>query len=647
MQVSIKETVVPAPTGKPRMTKPEAGYVDPPLNGQGIRCGNCAFYVDDGTPLGRCTEMAGDANEQYGVCEMWAERRTKPTPEMIKFGNQKTKEEAGYIEISPDGAKCTACKHFEQPNSCDMVGYPFEGNIEKLGCCREFEQPKYEEKDSANPRVMREALVSNAITDEIHRMKLEGIPDAEILRVVQSYMLEDNPVDSNPWPGPIVGIDNMPQITMADPTTKEPPIYQPNTTGPTQPFWIPNLNPYPANPSPFEIKSPISVQNLPNPVPSANWLHDAAHQGMEPSMHGEEGWVGSKLVPEWRYPIEDSQSNAGNDPPISIPPSYLAPQFEDNNLHINETEPQLAQYVYTSHDRDDVCKGFAGKVFDLNDSVHRPIIPSENLGYTTTHPNCQCYWRKLQTSIKPLSTANKKQQKELTKIKKHITHAANKGELHTVKEDGKLSKRTRKSNPMRETIEEIRKDFEWLSDDYLTAAKKMADTKGGVLYLIRAAEEAITDHRAEGEPYRRALDAYELHAMARTGIGKHADINHYGKNYQTDLDVLDAEFDKDRKQIQFMVIERDDEINQGIANGQITAVSINGGAPRSEIIAPCVDGCTDGTCEVCSHPRGVSLGEDDDIGFTWVVTNPSGFMWHGQKIPSAKPGISTTGIERL
>ncbi len=55
MPMQIKETVVPAPHGKPRFTKAEAGYVDPPLNGQGIRCGNCSQYVDSGIPLGMCT----------------------------------------------------------------------------------------------------------------------------------------------------------------------------------------------------------------------------------------------------------------------------------------------------------------------------------------------------------------------------------------------------------------------------------------------------------------------------------------------------------------------------------------------------------------------------------------------------------------
>jgi len=83
--LQIKETVVPAPVGKPRMTKPEAGYVDPPMNGQGIRCGNCSMYVDEGLPLGNCTSVTGDVHEQYGVCEMWAERRTRPTPEMSQY----------------------------------------------------------------------------------------------------------------------------------------------------------------------------------------------------------------------------------------------------------------------------------------------------------------------------------------------------------------------------------------------------------------------------------------------------------------------------------------------------------------------------------------------------------------------------------
>ncbi len=252
MQVpKIKETVVPAPYAFPRMTKAEAGYVDPPTNGQGIRCGNCNQYVDNGTPLGLCTSVSGDINEQYGICELWAERRTAPTFEMIQLGKQKTKIEAGYEDVPPDGTKCGTCNHFVQPNACDLVGYPDEGPILPKACCREW-IPKVE--------ATQEALVENAIYNEIQRMKLAGIPDEEIQRVMQSYIQEPNPTAES-WPGPVVGIDLMPQITNTDPTTKEPPVYQPNTSAPTQPFWIPNTNLYSRTKSNCRVLNTTSCRN--------------------------------------------------------------------------------------------------------------------------------------------------------------------------------------------------------------------------------------------------------------------------------------------------------------------------------------------------------------------------------------------------
>ncbi len=199
---------------------------------------------------------------------------------------------------------------------------------------------------------------------------------------------------------------------------------------------------------------------------------------------------------------------------------------------------------------------------------------------------------------------------------------------------------------MQEIIGQVRQEFTWLSEDYIFRAKGLAEQAGGVLYLIRASQEAITDHRSEGEPYRRLLSADELLPMARTAIGHGMDINH-NPEWQTGAKIIDSEFDMATKSIQMLVLETDPEINQAISNQQITAVSINGGSPREEAVQPCDHNCSHGECELCLVPRGVVLAENDDIALTWVVTDPRGIVWKGNVIPYAEPGVKTTIIQPL
>ena len=88
--------------------------------------------------------------------------------------------------------------------------------------------------------------------------------------------------------------------------------------------------------------------------------------------------------------------------------------------------------------------------------IHRPIVPSEKLGYTTTHPECKCTWKEQETTKKKISTLTKSEQKTSTNIIRSITNKAKKGTLHTVFPDGHLSSRTRKTNPLyREAIMEV------------------------------------------------------------------------------------------------------------------------------------------------------------------------------------------------
>jgi hypothetical protein len=197
---------------------------------------------------------------------------------------------------------------------------------------------------------------------------------------------------------------------------------------------------------------------------------------------------------------------------------------------------------------------------------------------------------------------------------------------------------------IREAIAQVRHEFSWLSEEYLMKAKGLAEGSGGKLYLVRASQEAITDHRAEGEPFRRLLAGSELLAMSRTAIGHGMDINH-NPEWRTGATILDSEFDPNTKSIQMLIMEIDPEINQLISNGQIDSVSINGGSPRTEAVEPCNAGCTHESCEKCVVPRGVILGELDGIGLTWVVSDPRGISWRGNMIPKAEPGVKTTIIQ--
>ncbi len=315
-----------------------------------------------------------------------------------------------------------------------------------------------------------------------------------------------------------------------------------------------------------------------------------------------------------------------------------------------QTLSRYGKYTRTAHEFDDICATFEGKIFDLNNKAGRPVPPSEGLGYTTTHPNCKCYWTPM-----PPDYAGKGidmtavEKKHVQPIRRKIAQRARRGKLHTVFQDGKLSTRTRKSNPLkeailiRETVAELASEFRWVDDEYRQKLATIFPQVGGQFFLIRASSETITDHRADPmvkEPYRRKLDGMELHALTRTGIGKGTDINHLGKHFQTEGMVLDAEYDLDLKESQMLVHESDPEILRAIERGDISEVSINAGTPRKMSIE-----CSSEECFVV--PRGLVLGETDGIAFTWVVTNPNGFIWRGQQIEKAKAGVQGTKIERL
>ena len=105
----------------------------------------------------------------------------------------------------------------------------------------------------------------------------------------------------------------------------------------------------------------------------------------------------------------------------------------------------LWKYTRASKEYNDICATFDGKVF-ASESTNRPVVPSEGRGFTTTHPNCRCYWTVAPKNAKPnsmLASMNAYVQK----IHRQIGQRARRGTLHTVFADGRVSKRTRRSNP--------------------------------------------------------------------------------------------------------------------------------------------------------------------------------------------------------
>lgn len=404
------------------------------------------------------------------------------------------------------------------------------------------------------------------------------------------------------------------------------------------------------------IPSSLSIENVGGRLKEAgypyadqhskNYVATGAGCDVPPVINNEEGWIKSKSIPEERYqPVPQNQKldryydfpmiNEKRPRPINVPAINIS---------------RYAKYTRIEHDYDDICAKFEGKIFDLAKEKGRPVPPSEGLGYTTTHPNCKCYWEPVDEPKKIDSLAvNEKD--HVNHIRRSIGQKARYGSLHTVWQDGHLSKRTRKTNPLkeiRETIQELSNEFKWMNPEYIGKIKKLKDNVGGMFLLVRAAAETLTDHRSEGlEPYRRKLAADEIMQFGRTGIGKNSDINHLTSEtgdefYKTNGRVLDAEFDPNRRELQFLHYEQDPEIIEYLKRGDIQEVSINAGRPRTMDIESC--DAPEGKCMV---PRGLILGELDGIAFTYVVSNPQGIIYKGRHIPKAKAGVSTTAIEIL
>ena len=630
-------------------------------------------------------------------------------------------------------ALCGNCKHFVVGGLCELV----RGQINSKSTCdlHEFGNPKpidvtvdpthTKTETNYKPGFISETVGGNLVEQAIqmeHELLARGIPEEEVHRSVVAYFSQAEPPPAMPWPGPVTGVDLAGRVDpLIVPDTGTPLTDFSGLPNDVQPYPTPNQSPYgigstsepyPSfySPSPNlgSISNTFDVLNNPYPGDDTNWGATASDVNSQPSMHGEHGYNVQSTIP----PFPKNYEGLHNDYHIhskGIEPSGAISEAKKddtkkklltllgkwtfllggvvaidsiikNYLDSGDDTPLkiIAEYNYHGHDKDDECAKFSGKRFNLLETHNRPVIPSEKLGYTTTHPQCVCTWD-VKPNAKPfVNKLTKNQQEEINKVEKHITKVAKKGELHKVNKDGNLSKKTTSKNPLKElcscmnvtlpqfklslpksgtrqrlhpkalqeAITNLRTEFQWLTEDYISSAKKLAHDADGELYLVRAAGETITDHTGEGEPYRRKLSAEELNSMARTAIGKSMDINHQPE-FETDATILDVEFDKNRKEMQMLVVERDPQIIDAIDDGKITAVSINGGMPRTESVEPCNHGCDGNNCELCLVPKGVVLGELDGIAMTWVVTDKNGLYWNGHHIPSAEPGIKFTKIEVL
>lgn len=444
-------------------------------------------------------------------------------------------------------------------------------------------------------------------------------------QVLNAKVLTDPPV------GSVYNYPEVPPITLNIPDTGFPP----QTQEPHEPYLS---EPYP----PLSLNySPIPQNNQHN----QNYVATGSNIESQPSMHNEEGWTENKDPPkgfgetEFSDKIENTRDEylhpEGEEPAMSV---HVVK--EDNG---NDSERELTLDLTTKNEEEFFFKetmddwketintsprfdaftnssSFVGNVRYDRDAQAMTMILNGN-----EYDFCDVPERKFQ-SLKGSSSVGK----TFNSIIKGQHDCS--GGVNSVRTPLMINE------TIKESIGQIRHQFKWLSDEYIDRVKKVKSD--GKWYLIRASAETVTDHRSEGEQYRRKLDGDELHAMARTAINHGMDINHLGENFKTQALIADAEYDKNRKEIQMLVHESDVEVIDGIKNHDITAVSINGGAPRSTNVE-----CGDTEC--FNVPRGVVLGELDDIALTWVVTNPNGFRWNNKHIPKAKPGVGTTVIEPL
>lgn len=751
-------------------TKDQLGYVDVPPTGP--RCGGCAWFH---TP-NRCNLVEGNINGEYGCCNAFV-IHPKKMEKIMKEAHTSTTmygtnmnaelDEDSYMKQALAYLSAAVKAHNMEDQRPEMEGiesdflqaakvmmdnawqaHQREQGLLEITTLDDIPTPTHgSSHSSSNMDWQGHNLDPHGIWMIIRyyiELKNRGIPDQEALRAIAMQFgvgrisginTQYEPSNTQYWPlrrtGPMDTVDRIypnliPSSGFSPPL---PPQFDPpRIESVAISGGLSNVS-IGAGEHREEVPSmnglvPLELPKLPTLQDNTNYSATGNDLNSQQSMHGEEGWVGGKQIPEESFydPMNKSFSKrqSGIAPQTSktstqiagpensfgpndhmpgeseavIPRDQVIP-FSKNDVVEPEASTreqvgqpplklrQMGKFHYSNHGHLSkhqeqknmhVCEQLNGSVWEMSDP-NRPIVPSEGAGITTTHPNCQCYWE-FYTEIDsdPLAYASirkptlngksledfawkGKAREHISDVGHHIQQKYQAGQLHTVDKDGKLGglmectcgcKKHGSILSMKKMRESLAQEFEWIGPDYMQRLKDMEKEVGPKFYLIRASAETITDHRSEGEPYRRKLDAQELWALARTGIGKGIDINHDSR-YKTEGYVVDGDFDPKRREVQFVVHESDPEIIRAIDNHVITAVSINGGAPRMEFVAPCDDMCDSkgGDCELCLHPRGVVLGEQDGIAFTWVVTAPDGMTWRGVHMNAASPGVKVTKIEPL
>jgi len=276
-----------------------------------------------------------------------------------------------------------------------------------------------------------------------------------------------------------------------------------------------------------------------------------------------------------------------------------------------------------------ICKPLDGMEF-ADDDPKRPILPSEKMGegVFNTHPNCLCTYEAV-TKLIPEKITPKSDSAQSRAA------ASSLRERHDITEDY--------LRPLKESLN-IYKDkqpgeFDWINDEAIENMKNFTkEHPDGRFILAVVSGESYTDHRIEGESLRRHWTNEELMQNIRTAKHKLTDINHMWqkKDPMSGL-IFDANWNFTTNKGEMAIWESDPEILDAIRKDIITAVSINTGKPRA------VDeNCSTGEC--LSEPKGTILGEDNNVALAFIVTDPAGFNYNGQLIPSMPPGMKFTKI---
>lgn len=300
-----------------------------------------------------------------------------------------------------------------------------------------------------------------------------------------------------------------------------------------------------------------------------------------------------------------------------------------------------------------ICKPLDGSVWD-NDDKRRPILPSEKLGEDlfNTHPHCRCTWEEVPDIVEAEDEDIFKPTKRGKPLGKQASESASERARITNKYFRRLAFDPVKGDytwkmqsGMSETIHRLseaeipglqKEAFEWITSDALK--QLYSPQEGGRFILVIAAGPGVTDHRSEGEKFRRLITPDLVKKMTYTGIGKALDINHEVPKKDPDSGIIfDSEFNPRTQKMEMIIWESDAEILDAIRKGIITAVSINAGKPRTTDVK-----CTETECFLV--PNGAVLGEGSGIGLTWVVTDPKGFKYNGGWIPPTRPGFGITKI---